>query len=280
MTIDNDDLLNSILASLDRIEHIRVDEIPNINLYMDQVTTFMDKRLRSTTRDPDDKIMTKTMINNYAKNDLLPSPDKKKYSKEHIIVLIFIYYFKGLLSINDIQTLLNPLTDQFFEKKDMSMVDIYEEVFRFSKAQIDVIKRDVAERYAMSGEMFKDAPKDSEEFLRMFSFICMLGYDVYVKKLLIEKIVDGLRDKYPSTGKNDKKSDQKRAAAAKSGTKGGAAKAGSSKVVSAKAPVKGTTKSSVGKKPEGIRMTEAAKRVEAAKRAGAVKRTDSTKKNK
>ena len=52
MTINTDDLLNSILQSLDRIDHIDSEDIPNIDLYMDQVTTFMDKRLRSTTRNP------------------------------------------------------------------------------------------------------------------------------------------------------------------------------------------------------------------------------------
>ena len=117
MTIDNNNLLKSILASFDRIEHINAEDIPNIDLYMDQVTTFMDKRLRKSTRDPnEDKILTKTMINNYAKNNLLPPPVKKKYSKEHILVLIFIYYFKGILSINDIDTLLKPLTEKYFDE--------------------------------------------------------------------------------------------------------------------------------------------------------------------
>ena len=91
MTIDRDDLLNSILASLGRIKHIELEDIPNIDLYMDQVTTFMDRKLKSTSRYPEDsKILTKTMINNYAKNDLLPPPIRKKYSREHILVLIFI----------------------------------------------------------------------------------------------------------------------------------------------------------------------------------------------
>ena len=73
MTINIEDLLNSILGSLDRIAYIKSEDIPNIDLYMDQVTTFMESRLRSSTRNPGtDKILTKTMINNYAKNDLLP----------------------------------------------------------------------------------------------------------------------------------------------------------------------------------------------------------------
>ena len=102
MTIDKDDLLKSILDSLSRIEHIQSDDIPNIDLYMDQVTTFMDQHLRATTRYPDeDKILTKTMINNYSKNALLPPSDKKKYSKDHIILLIYIYYLKNFLSISD-----------------------------------------------------------------------------------------------------------------------------------------------------------------------------------
>ena len=81
MTINQQDILNSILESLDRIDYIKPKEIPNIDLYMDQVTTFMEEHLNASKRYPEDKILTKTMINNYAKNRLLPSPEKKKYSK-------------------------------------------------------------------------------------------------------------------------------------------------------------------------------------------------------
>ena len=106
MTIDSENILNSILSSLERIDYIKPTEIPNIDLYMDQVTTFMEENLASTKRHKDDKILTKTMINNYAKNKLLPPPEKKRYSREHLLMLIFIYYFKNILSISDIQTLL------------------------------------------------------------------------------------------------------------------------------------------------------------------------------
>ena len=69
MTLETGDLLQSILDSLDRIDYIRPDDIPDIELYMDQVTTFMDSRLKNAARNPEvDKILTKTMINNYAKN--------------------------------------------------------------------------------------------------------------------------------------------------------------------------------------------------------------------
>ena len=127
MTIDDKDMINSILESVSRIDYIKPEDIPNIDLYMDQVTTFMDSKLRSTARYPDeDKILTKTMINNYAKNDLLPPPLKKKYSKEHVLLLIFIYYYKGILSISDIQTLMHPITEKFFQKEgDFNLESIY-----------------------------------------------------------------------------------------------------------------------------------------------------------
>ena len=72
MTIDINDCLNSILSSFSRIEHVKAEDIPNIELYMDQVTTFMESHLSKTKRYDDDKILTKTMINNYAKNNILP----------------------------------------------------------------------------------------------------------------------------------------------------------------------------------------------------------------
>ncbi len=194
MTIDNNDLLNSILASLSRVQHIHAEDIPNIDLYMDQVTTFMDNRLRATVRYPgEDKILTKTMINNYAKNDLLPPPIKKKYSKEHVLLLIFIYYYKGIMSISDIQTLLGPLTEKYFNNgKEFNLETIYEEVFTMEEKQVEALKADVTEKFRIAQETFADAPEKDVEFLRKFSFICALSFDVYLKKLMIEKMIDEL----------------------------------------------------------------------------------------
>lgn len=212
MTIHTEDLLNSILESLDRIEYIKPDDIPNIDLYMDQVTTFMDSKLRSTSRYPgDDKVLTKTMINNYAKNDLLPPPVKKKYSKEHVLLLIFIYYYKSILSINDIQTLLKPITDRFFQNgQEFDLENIYQEVFSLEKGQVELMKEDVRARFKQAEGLFEDAPEDSKEFLRKFSFICLLSFDVYVKKLIIEKMVDDLaKQNQPKEDKNSKKEKDK-----------------------------------------------------------------------
>lgn len=193
MTIDPQDILNSILSSLERIDYIRPREIPDIDLYMDQVTTFMEEHLHSSKRYPEDKILTKTLINNYAKNRLIPAPEKKKYSKEHMLLLIYIYYYKGILSISDIQSLLEPLTDRYFHTKEpLNMQSIYETVFSLEKSQVEKMKEDVIKSYQIASDTFQDAPEEEQQFLHIFSFICLLSFDVYVKKQVIEKLIDGL----------------------------------------------------------------------------------------
>ena len=158
---------------------------------MDQVTTFMEEQLASTKRYDEDKILTKTMINNYAKNKLLPPPEKKRYSREHILMLIFIYYFKNILSISDIQTLLTPIAQKYFKsmtEKDMTY--IYNEVFSMEKEQIESLKKDLLRKYKTAQDTFSDADEEDQENLKRFSFICLLSFDVYVKKMMIEHLID------------------------------------------------------------------------------------------
>ncbi len=213
MTIDNDDLLNSIIASLGRIDTISVDEIPGIDLYMDQLTSFMDERLKKTTRHPEsDKILTKTMINNYAKNDLLPPPVKKKYSRDHIILLIFIYYFKSVLSINDIQTLLEPLKERFqITDPEFNLSDIYNTCFDLQKEELDPLIDDIKKKYERSLSTFEDngLSEDEKKKMQMFSFIIQMLFDVYIKKLLMEKILDNMMKDDEKAAGRKQKSDKK-----------------------------------------------------------------------
>ena len=193
MTIDTKNVINSILESISRIDYIKPEDLPEIDLYMDQVTTFMETKLKSSKRYSDDKVLTKTMINNYAKNGLLPSPEKKKYSKEHLLLLIFIYYFKNILSINDIQTLLAPITEKYFRTdNEFDLTKVYSEVFSMEHSQIEYLKKDLLKRYNIADQTFQDSPEEDRQFLQQFSFICLLSFDVYCKKLLIEKLVDGM----------------------------------------------------------------------------------------
>lgn len=210
MTTKNEDYVRSLLRRMAQVNYIKPDEVPDIDLYMDQVTTFMDEHLKSCKRFDDDKMLTKTMINNYTKNNLLPSPTKKKYSKEHMLLLIFIYYFKSFLSISDIQMIFEPLTERFYGKVgDISLEDIYKEVYKFERKQVDSLVKSVIRQYKNAEETFQDAKNDEDrEFLTTFSFVCMLSFDVYCKKMMIEKIID--EQLAPRAAKHEKKEKEKK----------------------------------------------------------------------
>ncbi len=171
--------------------YIKASMLPDLDLYVDQITTFLTRHLAKTIRFEDDKIMTKTMINNYTKNHLLPPPDKKKYSRDHILLMIFIYYFKNFLPISDIKTILGPLTNKYFHKDaDLNLEAIYTTLFSKEDTFVQEVLENVMKQFHMSADLFPDAPKADQASLREFTFICMLSLDIYLKKQLIEAILD------------------------------------------------------------------------------------------
>lgn len=194
----NDERLQEILARLETLSYVKPDRIPDIDLYMDQVTTFMDEHMQKAKRFPEDKVLTKTMINNYAKNNLLPPPSKKKYSKQHILLLIFIYYFKNMLSFHDIEGLFQPITDAHFSAdSDLSLQDIYEEIFSLEQEQMERLKEDMAQKHESAQATFANHEGDDKEYLQLFAFICQLGFDVYLKKQTMEMLIDQFRQEHP-----------------------------------------------------------------------------------
>lgn len=216
MNHENTDFVRQLLKKLAKLNYIKPGDVPNINLYMDQVTTFMDEHLSDVKRHEDDKILTKTMINNYTKNNLLPAPEKKKYSKDHVYILAFIYYFKNILSISDIQKILNPLTDKFFHNEDLPDLDmIYNEIYNIEKSQISGLSKDIFLKAKTANESFTDVEdEDDKEFLQLFSLVSLLSFDVYMKKNIIENLIDDFTEKHQYAepekhSKAEKKADKK-----------------------------------------------------------------------
>ena len=214
------EILREVMEKFTTVSYIAPDDVPEIPLYMDQITTFMETKLEACKRYPEDKILTKTMINNYTKNKLIPPPDKKKYSKEHLFLLIYVYYLKDFLSISDIKALLQPLEDSHFQSDEgLTMQAIYHEVFDLVKGQANYMARDLLRRWKAADKAFPETDGETAEDLHLFAFVCLLSFDVYVKKKMIETVVDAMNASGEKTDekKNDKndKKDSKDGAAAK-----------------------------------------------------------------
>ena len=177
---------------LQEVEKFNINDIPNIDLYMDQVTTYLGDKFKVTKRHEDDKLMTKTMINNYVKSHLLPSPEKKKYSKDHIMALIMIYFFKNIISINDVTKLLTPLFDSYFHNVELSLESIINSFLDYIKTCN--LQDSILKEFDDSKKIFEKTQVDDKDYLETLGLITMLSYDTFVKKMLIEKLVDSLPD--------------------------------------------------------------------------------------
>ena len=202
--MNSEELVKSVLKD---VESFHIDDIPNIELYMDQVTTYLNDKFSASKRYEDDKLLTKTMINNYAKSRLLPPPEKKKYSKDHLITLIMIFFFKNVISINDVTTVLNPLLDNYFHNDKMPLENIVNEFLNY--VQSSDMSEPIINELKDSMKIFENFDVEDKEYLQTVGLITMLSYDTFVRKLIIEKLIDSLpENKSDKESKNEKKQDK------------------------------------------------------------------------
>lgn len=166
------------------LNQIELSKIPNINLYMDQALTFMNENLYKNN--PHDKALTKSMINNYVKSNLMPKPENKKYFPQHIIALIYIFYMKQTLSLDDIKTISKKYTDEHFNINDMS--ELYNVFLSIEKEEVIKLEDDVqtlaTNLYSnISCEKFEDDEK-------LFLLILLLSSRANTYKIMVEKLLD------------------------------------------------------------------------------------------
>ncbi len=129
------------------------EELPEIDLYMDQVIALMEKYLYFHKTDEDTKIITNSMINNYVKLGIMPAPVKKKYSREHIAYLIIICSLKQALPISDIKDLIEIRVKRTSIEETLNFFsDLYDSVYN----TIIAIGKKYSLRNSNDDELFSD----------------------------------------------------------------------------------------------------------------------------
>lgn len=187
----HDELTADFCSQIRALDIIEIEDIPNIDLYMDQVTTFMEKSLKGYKRSEDDKILTKTMINNYAKAKIFPAPVKKKYSRTHLMLLIMIYHLKSILSIKDIGALFrSALAEQDPVQQARVIESIYSGFIYLQKAVQNALSasaQGVPDQTFFERDFISEFPNEETKQIMMVLFLVIRAN---VEKQLAEHALD------------------------------------------------------------------------------------------
>lgn len=182
---------DAIFEQLGLERTIPLEDMPSIDLYMDQVIQMFENTYGETKRNENDKVMTKTMINNYAKGKVFFPIKNKKYSKDHLIILSLIYHLKGALSINDIKATLKGINEKKVND-DVDLETFYRSFLVLIEKNLENFKKNVNEQVLeVQEESSKLEDKDRsylEQVLLISTFVTTSNY--YRK--IAEKLIDDL----------------------------------------------------------------------------------------
>jgi len=181
--------IQDILNQLELESHISLNDIPEIDLYMDQVIQLFENKFNGTKRNEEEKVLTKTMVNNYAKGKLFFPIKNKKYSKEHLILISLIYQLKGVLSINDIKELLEGLNRKVVEE-EFRLDDFYNSVLTVNTKNVENFYEEIKEHIKDVKEEMQALEDRDQSYLEQVLLIASLVQMSNVYRRTAEKLVD------------------------------------------------------------------------------------------
>lgn len=184
--------LDKLIDNLYLDEIIELDEIPELDLYMDQVIQLFENKYNKTLRNEEDKVLTKTMINNYAKDKIFMPIKNKKYSKEHLILISLIYELKGSLSISDIKKVLTPIVSTFNNNEEYDIRSLYRDYAEVYGEDVNLFKESAADRLKYIEDKLKVEKGILDGFNRKLILLSSLVNMSNFYRRLAEKVVDDI----------------------------------------------------------------------------------------
>jgi predicted DNA-binding protein YlxM (UPF0122 family) len=181
-----DNYINSQKSS----SNINLDDFPEIDLYMDQVMQLFESKLSYTKRNYDDKVLTKTMINNYAKGNLLMKIKNKKYTKNHLILMGLIYNLKGALSLTDIKTILTPIVESFEKHQEYPLNDIYQSFLDVYDLNLDELKNSSNTIHENINKLVNNKDDVTGDYKEKLLLICAYVSMSNLYRRMSERIID------------------------------------------------------------------------------------------
>jgi|GEM_PF-814337 len=168
------------------------DDFPEFELYMDQAVTFMNKKLGAYKKDDKDILLTRTMVNNYTKHKMIPSPAGKKYTRTHLILLTMIYHLKRSFQMDEIEKLMKPLIDNYnseFDEK-IDFAGIYSGISGVLEPDREALLANVRRDIEAIKTSLNQTEISDDDMLEVFMLITTMAVRANMQRLLAEKLLD------------------------------------------------------------------------------------------
>ena len=192
-------LLDTVNDALNEAE-LRSDEIPAIDLYVDQILNLINDKLGEGSERYRDRVLTKTMINNYSKDGIITPVKGKKYNKEQIVQMLTVYTLKGTLSINEIKRTLKGAyaSGDFGGEELTALYDRYLDIKNDNREYAKMALDGIIERNGL----------DMESDVDYISAICALVAFSAQLKNIAQAMID---DRFPDANASVESSDEAKA---------------------------------------------------------------------
>ncbi len=190
--------LESWLNELNNFSFKNYEELPDIELYMDQVVNFLEKQIKIFQNSSLDKQITSSMINNYVKGEVISAPIAKKYNREHLASIEEVITLKQVLSIAEVKQILDERYKEVPEKA---------EVFNsFNKLQTEKITNIVCEAFKHLNDIDDNDTKALINLALDFALSAIAYINISKKILFLTRVYNELEDEKDK--KKEKKDDK------------------------------------------------------------------------
>ena len=189
--------LEDWLNELNNFSFRKYEELPDIDLYMDQVVNFLEKQIKIFQTSSLDKQITSSMINNYVKGEVVAAPISKKYNKEHLASIEEVITLKQVLSIAEVKQILNTRYNDEACKGDIFNA--------FNELQTEKISSIVSEAFKHLNDIDDNDTKSLTQLALDFALSATAYINISKKILFLIRVYEQLNENKEDKKKDDKK---------------------------------------------------------------------------
>ena len=186
-----EEYLKTQLGKLKDAGLIMTQDLPEMDLYIDQVSTVFRKFMDKLDDSLAEKYVTRPMINNYAKRGLIARPEGKRYTKDHMVMIAMVFYLRSIFKMEDISKIMKPLIDNYSSEYDdtISPELVYALAQEATENRLQEFLSGIDESVSVIKREMEDTDIADDQSMEVLILILTLAMRAEIEKYLAERLM-------------------------------------------------------------------------------------------